>query len=230
MKYVGSKRRIRKNIIPIILNNCDSDTVYTEPFVGGANMIQAVPSSFLRVGADANKGLISMWNALKLGWTPPSHVSEEVYQEIKSNQEAYPDYLVAYVGFNSYGGKWFGGYPRDSMGKRDYWKEYEKNIKKQLPFVMDVSFVFSDYNDLYVPKGSIVYCDPPYRDTLGYSLDGFNHDCFWDWARYQSSRSKVYISEKVAPEDFECVWEQEILSSVAHHKDRKPLTEKLFRG
>jgi len=35
MKYMGSKRRIAKYIIPIITKNLTPDRWYIEPFVGG---------------------------------------------------------------------------------------------------------------------------------------------------------------------------------------------------
>ena len=41
MKYMGSKSRIAKHIVPIIQNYINENNIekYVEPFVGGANMI-----------------------------------------------------------------------------------------------------------------------------------------------------------------------------------------------
>ncbi len=39
MKYMGSKNRIAKQILPIILKNRTKEQYYIEPFVGGANLI-----------------------------------------------------------------------------------------------------------------------------------------------------------------------------------------------
>lgn len=66
MKYVGSKNRISKYIAPI-LQKCIDDNdikVYYEPFVGGANMIDKIRCKN-RIGNDAHRELISMWNALR---------------------------------------------------------------------------------------------------------------------------------------------------------------------
>lgn len=41
MKYVGSKNRYAKYILPIILAN-RGDSVYVEPFAGGMNLIDKV--------------------------------------------------------------------------------------------------------------------------------------------------------------------------------------------
>ena len=48
MKYMGSKSRIAKDIVPII-QKCINDNniqVYIEPFVGGANIIDKIKNSF----------------------------------------------------------------------------------------------------------------------------------------------------------------------------------------
>ena len=43
MKYMGSKARHAKELLPIILKDHTPDMWYVEPFVGGANMIDKVP-------------------------------------------------------------------------------------------------------------------------------------------------------------------------------------------
>ena len=56
MKYMGSKNRIAKHLLPIMLAECEKHgiTKWVEPFVGGANMIDKVPDTFERVGYDLN--------------------------------------------------------------------------------------------------------------------------------------------------------------------------------
>ncbi len=51
MKYLGSKNRIAKYILPIMLNNRHCRT-WVEPFVGGANTIDKVDGK--RIGNDKN--------------------------------------------------------------------------------------------------------------------------------------------------------------------------------
>lgn len=55
MKYMGSKSRIAKEILPIMLKERGERT-WVEPFVGGANMIDKVEGK--RIGADLNYYLI----------------------------------------------------------------------------------------------------------------------------------------------------------------------------
>ena len=42
MKYVGSKRRYIKEILPLILSNREKGQYYVEPFVGGFNVMEHV--------------------------------------------------------------------------------------------------------------------------------------------------------------------------------------------
>ena len=60
MKYMGSKRRIAKEILPIILKNRKQGQYYVEPFVGGCNIIDKVDGN--RIGNDINKYLIALCN------------------------------------------------------------------------------------------------------------------------------------------------------------------------
>jgi DNA adenine methylase len=63
MKYMGSKNRISKYILPIISKELDNYTYYIEPFVGGCNLIDKVDG--IRIGGDNNSFLISMWKGLQ---------------------------------------------------------------------------------------------------------------------------------------------------------------------
>ncbi len=227
MKYMGSKNTIGKQILPIMLENRNGRT-WVEPFVGGANMIDKVDGE--RIGADYNKQLISMWNALQEGWSMPDFVSEEEYKDLRINQNERPAELVSFVGFNtSFGGKWFGGYARGKNSKgepRNYTAEGKRNILKQLPKIQGVKFIHSSYQDLEIPINSLIYCDPPYEGTTGYK-DKFTHDEFWEWCRIKTKEGHlVYVSEYNAPADFKCVWSKTINCDLA--KTNKDRTEKLF--
>ena len=229
MKYMGSKRRIAKHILPIILKDREHLQWYVEPFVGGANMIDKVNGN--RIGADINKHLIS---ALKLIRDCPdclpqdnTQFTEIDYSDIKKSPN---NKLYGYAGFAlSYAGKWYGGWCRDGAGKRDYVAEAYRNAIRQSPKLNGVSFYHSEYDKLVFPPASIIYCDPPYRGTTRYK-DHFDHGYFFNWCREQSILGhKVFVSEYNAPDDFECVWEKEIVSSLTKETGSKKGVEKLFK-
>ena len=230
MKYMGSKARIAKYILPIILKDRKENQYYVEPFVGGANMIDKVDGN--RIGADSNLYLIELLKHCSMLKSDmlPDRISEEEYNHIKNNKDEYDKHLVAFCGFNStFGAKWFGGYARPRKNGYDRDVICGKNtLVKQGPLLQGVKFVYSNYQDLDIPDNSIIYCDPPYENTTSYK-DKFNHSKFWGWCREMSKKGhKVFISEYNAPDDFECVWEMEVNSSLTKDTGSKKATEKLF--
>ncbi len=75
MKYMGSKARFAKHILPIVLEGRTEAQTYVEPFAGGMNMIDKVDGK--RIANDIHTELIEMWKALVCGWQPPLTVTED---------------------------------------------------------------------------------------------------------------------------------------------------------
>jgi len=237
MKYMGSKNRISKYILPLILKDRSSEQFYVEPFVGGANLIDKVSGN--RIGGDNNLYLISMWKALQDGWKPPENISKKLYNECrkKYNEKSYKEEelkLIGYVGFSgSYGGRFYDGGYAGVVGtkenkKRNYPAEAYRNIMKQIPSISEVSFIHSSYLDLDIPKNSIIYCDIPYNNSKKYKSSGnFNYEEFWEWCRNKTKEGhSVFVSEYEAPQDFLCIWEKEINNSLS--LNGRKANEKLF--
>ena len=115
MQYMGSKNRIAKHILPVMLAERKPDQWWVEPFVGGANMIDKVEGN--RIGNDSHEFLIALLVALRDGYIPPTDISKELYYAVKSKPQEYPKELVGFVGFLcSFGGKWWGGYAFNKKG------------------------------------------------------------------------------------------------------------------
>tara|TARA_R110002153_G_scaffold120665_2_gene265946 strand:+ start:101 stop:826 length:726 start_codon:yes stop_codon:yes gene_type:complete len=232
MKYMGSKNKIAKRMLPIILKDRVNGQFYVEPFVGGANMIDKVSGN--RIGGEFNIYIASMWKALESGYTFP-FINKDEYKKIKNNMNDYDPALVGWVGVCcSYSGKWFGGYAgkvETKGGTRDYQAESFANVKKQMLGITGINFVHSSYDELTIPHDSIIYCDPPYRNTTQYK-DSFDSDHFFEWCRSRVRLGdSVFISEYTAPEDFVCVWSQDIKSSLSANGKcgkSKNSTERLF--
>lgn len=226
LKYMGSKSRHAKYILPIILKDKKENQYYVEPFVGGANVIEHV--SGLRIGSDVNKALITTLDYASKGWIPPRYFTEQEYKDVKKiNNENDP--LTEYAAFAlSYGGKYFGGWCRDSAGKRNYVEEAYRNAVKQFPKLIDANFICSQYDELKIPDDSIIYCDPPYESTTNYKNSNFDHAKFWSWCLEKSKTNKVFVSEYSAPIEWESVWEKEVNSSLTKNTGSKKATEKLF--
>ena len=228
---MGSKARIAKYILPIILKDRKDGQWYVEPFVGGANMIDKVDGN--RIGADLNSHLIG---ALKLirdyPQSIPDIITEDDYLEASCRRKTQLD---GFIGFAmSFGGKWFGGYRRDVKGTKGCANNMATQTRrgkasaiKQSKLILGVNIVASSYSDLDIPPQSIIYCDPPYAGTTKYK-DDFNHNEFWQWCRDKVAEGhKVFVSEYNAPDDFECIWSKEIQSGLNTNSTKKGV-EKLF--
>lgn len=235
MKYMGSKNRIAKHLLPIMLKEAEKNgiTKWVEPFCGGCNMIDKVPDSFERVGYDLNEYIIEMFKSLQQGFIPKDLYSKEEYDYIKSNKDENKA-LTGYVGINcSYSGKWFGGYAgivETKGGVRNYQDEAKRNVLKQVRKLDKVQFDSASYETLSF-KDSLIYCDPPYKNTTEYKDGGFDHNKFYDWCREQAKHNVVFVSEYNAPDDFECVWQQDVKSSLSANGiigGNKVSVEKLF--
>lgn len=95
-----------------------------------------------------------------------------------------------------------------------------------------VVFQNKPYYDLDLPPKSIIYCDPPYEGTSKYKVGDFDHDLFWKWVRQIHRQGhSVWVSEYNAPDDFECVFEKQLSSSLSANGKSgggKKSVEKLF--
>ena len=234
MKYMGSKARIAKHILPIMLAECEKHgiTTWVEPMVGGGNMIDKVPDNFERVGYDLNPHTIAALVGIRDSVDNlPDEITESYYNSVKGNK---PDGFTSLIRFGaSFGGKFENGYARGKSADgtpRNYWAETKRNAIKQSPKIQNVQFICDSYENLDF-ENCLVYCDPPYQGTTGYKTGAFDHDKFFDWCREQAKRNIVFVSEYNAPEDFECVWQGEIKTnfSSTRKKATHNAVEKLFK-
>jgi DNA adenine methylase len=237
MKYMGSKARIAKHILPIILKNRVDGQWYVEPFVGGGNIIDKVTGN--RKGADSNPHVVNALAFIRDGATPKNNkeFTEDSYNlAAKAAREgrlkSYNDgvYCYALIAF-SFGAKWIGGWSRGKNSKgedRDYVAEQHRASLKQKPLLQGLWLEHSNYSKLSIPDNSIIYCDSPYEGTTEYK-DKFDHDSYFDWCREMTKKGhQVFISEYNAPSDFKCIWQQELNVSVSRNGKQKTAIEKLF--
>ena len=227
MKYMGSKNRIAKYLIPIISENRNGRT-WVEPFVGGCNMIDKIDGN--RIGADSNVYLIALLKGIQTGWEPPEFISKEKHKDIMKNKDKYDNKMVGWAStvctFRSTGGGYCGIYIVKNDIVRNSQTEAINNVKKQAPNLKGIDFQHCDYKKLIIPHNSLIYCDPPYKNTQQYkNVNKFDSVEFWQWCRDMTNMGHiVYISEYQAPDDFECVWSMKLSSGLSNNTN----IEKLF--
>ena len=237
MRYMGSKLRIKKEIVPILQEMIDNNEIktYVEPFVGGANVIDAIKCE-RRIGGDNHEYLIALLEHVRDGGELPTEVSKELYDDVRKNKNTkkYEDWYVGAVGFlASYNGRYFdGGYAKTIITKtgtiRDYYNEAKRNLEKQRLQLSGIDFLFCDYKHFSNFEKCLIYCDIPYKNTKQFSTSkNFDHDEFWNWVRYMSKKNIVIVSELCSPNDFKCIWKQKITRTQDNRK-REVSIEKLF--
>lgn len=88
-----------------------------------------------------------------------------------------------------------------------------------------------DYKAFSGVENAILYLDPPYEGTthIGYSIDSFGSQSFYDWAYNMSKKNIVLISSyEISDERFECVYEFKKARSTLQSGTSNNKTEKLF--
>ena len=234
MRYFGGKQRISKSLSEYLNLQLKEGQPFVDLFCGSCNIISKIDNNRLRIANDKHKYLIAMWKALQNGWQMPDNISEEEYHYIKSRKDENMP-LTGFVGFGvSFSGKWFGGYCKDSKN-RNYCLNAKNSNNKILGKIQDVIFYNEDYENVDIPKGSLVYCDIPYKNATQYSVKEvgkFNHDKFYEWVRNNSDKYEIYVSEykENIPDDFEIVWQRESKKDIRNKDNhREPTTETLIK-
>lgn len=229
MVYLGSKQRIIKNILPYMLS--DKYNIFVDLFCGGCSVIENVPKKYRRIANDKNFFLISMWKEFLAGNINAfEKITKEEYNYYNEKRKfAKPELSIenakiGWVGFlASFRGKFFNGYAGATNG-RNYINEHILNILQQKSRLDGVEFICEDYSNVEFNEKSIIYCDPPYKDTTGY-CEEIDHNDFYKWVRQKINEGhRVFISEYTAPADFVVIYQESINNSM----NNTTATEKLF--
>ena len=235
MKYLGSKQRIVSNILPIMLKAMHPDMAFCDLFCGGCNVISAVPKDIRRIASDKNRYLIAMLKRLTTtNWKPPMQITKDFYVKVRDSYHAddgkFDDATIGWIGFNgSRLGRFFDGGFSGTVKGRDYVREAIANISRQLKDLKGIEWQQGDYHQATIPPTSLLYLDPPYFGTTGYTASkDFDHNAFYDWCRQKKRDGHtVFVSEYNMPGDFSCIWSKTITNSVSLTKTTKP-TERLW--
>lgn len=211
MRYLGGKSRISTQLSNVVFTTFERERERERVFVSlfcGSCAIESKVNADVKILNDKHPYLIAMWKALQDGWIPPEDISKEQYKYIKEHKDE-DMALSGFVGFGcSFGGKWFGGLAANKRGD-NYCRRANKSVLKDIDGLQNATFLCLDYKDVKIPQGAIVYADPPYDNTTGYSLGNFDSNEFWSYVRKLSETNIVLVSEEKAPDDFVSIWSKE---------------------
>ena len=103
MKYMGSKARFSKEILPIILKDIKPEQWYVEPFAGGMNTICEVDGN--RIANDKNRHLIAMWKGLTENRERFVDIPKELYDKVRTEYNngtniEFDDFIIGWIGWH----------------------------------------------------------------------------------------------------------------------------------
>jgi DNA adenine methylase len=229
MQYLGGKSKLARKIVNAIQKDTPIREIW-EPFCGGAAVTYELSRrGFRGVASDIHPALIHMYKALQSGWEPPLDITEEQYRDAKLLPDSDPN--KAFFGFGcSFGGKWFGGYAR-SRG-RHHGNESYRSILSMSSLWADAGWVFEILSFFDIPvfdMQAIIYCDPPYCGTQGYSTGFFDSGGFWSTCKRWAELIPVYVSEFDCPIPADMLLEITRTRAVNGERGRPVVKDRLFK-
>lgn len=214
MRYFGGKARIAKPLVAYLNGQLKDGQPFVDLFCGSCNVVSKIDSKRVRIANDLHHELIEMWKYVQAGGLLPDSISETEYKEVKKSGEPW---LRGFAGFGcSFAGIYFSTYARGGEG-RNYASNAKNSCLKKLTGLTCVEFMNKSYKDVDLPENSMLYCDIPYKNSVGYSVGTFNHEEFYKWAEQKQSEGfTVLVSEysKNVPEGWEIVWQHESKKSI----------------
>ena len=203
LKWVGGKRQLLSEIIPLIDESCDN---YVEPFIGGGAVLFRLQPKKAIIN-DYNTELINVYRTVRDGLDAlvallkehEKYNSSDYYYEVRALDRT-PDFdkmsnsekaaRIIYLNKTCYNGL----YRVNSLGQFNspYGKYKNPNIVNEVVLRAiskylngnEISIRSGDYKDVLnnIEKNSFVYLDPPYMPIsssssfTGYTEGGFGYD------------------------------------------------------
>lgn len=232
MTYMGSKRKYKKDILPIINNYIKDNNItsFYDCFVGGANLIDGIICENL-IGIDLSPTLIALHKQMQedpsvfledieraewdLAYTDYKNLlkilSKKSFKDITTEDLenfTYPLYQIGAIewwGSFSAGG-FSSGYAKPSPTRVHY--PARKNthlIQSRNNNYQKINFICESYSNIkeFLSPNSLLYCDAPYFKTKPYQISNkFNFEQYYNWLEETSKSYPIFVSEQYLPEYF----------------------------
>ena len=221
MHYQGGKFRQAKAMVAAMCGDWRGRGRgrWWDPFFGGLSVaVQLAATCGPGVVSDANRALISMYQAMRDGWTPPLTGTVEEWHAAKVLPDEDPRKAFFGIGA-SYGAKWFGGPAvvarREWNRKQRYWCSYDplgaaaRSLVRDVPALAGCEIRCADFLTSDAPADvRLIYCDPPYAGTTSYAgVPRFDHLAFWARCREHVAHGRrVVVSEYSCPVPHKVIW------------------------
>lgn len=240
MRYKGGKFHQKKKIKQAIMKDLEGRELsgtYIEPFIGGGNVAAVMGNLFDNAHySDAHPDLILMYEAFRRGefYESTKHPTREEFYQLKKEE---PSALRGLVGFGcSFSAAFFSGFICDEKNHAKRGCYFYASIRRVNADIKTMSgrktttFEHKSYMDVKASEGDVIYCDPPYANTSGYTVGDFDSDAFWRKAEeWVNDGAYVYVSEYEAPTAASIICEQEKIVNSAGTRCSKITNDILFR-
>ena len=227
IKWSGSKRSQSEEIIKYFPKEIDT---YYEPFCGGCSVLFQLLHSDIKVNnyvcSDKNKGLIDLWNLIKINPKLVSYSYSIMWNElnIDDNKERKKQYfyMVRERYNNEHNPTDFmfimrtttNGMPRYN-NNGDFNNSFHVTRNGILPNKLEkiiyqwsevlnknnVEFINQEYNNIITKKNDFIYLDPPYANTKGMYYGTIDYNILWNWLKQQSCKYILSFDGKTNNED-----------------------------
>ena len=227
IKWSGSKRSQSEEIIKYFPKEINT---YYEPFCGGCSVLFQLLHSDIKVNnyvcSDKNKGLIDLWNLIKVDPKLVSHSYSIMWNElnIDDNKERKKQYF--YMVRERYNNKHnptdfmfimrttTNGMPRYN-NNGDFNNSFHVTRNGILPNKLEkiiyqwsevlnknnVEFINQEYNSIVTKENDFIYLDPPYANTKGMYYGTIDYNILWNWLKQQSCKYILSFDGKTNNED-----------------------------
>lgn len=199
-------------------------------------MEHAAPRFKHSLGMDAHCDLIMMWQAAINGWIPPTRITRDQYQSLR---HAEPSALRGFAGFGcSFGAKWFDSFHGNDISGTGAITTVcgasQRAVVRQAIVFQKTNTEFRNglFGSFTPLPGTVVYCDPPYIDTQGYSTGSFDYQYFYDTLKiWVNLGCHVYVSEYRVPSYVKAltIWSGEKRNTLSRISKDLVADEKLFQ-
>lgn len=212
MMYMGGKARIARHLIGALRERVPAQAVWWEPFMGGANMTEALAEVWHGgTASDYNADVAGLWAAtVHDGWEPPI-LGEEEYRAAGELPVGAPERGLLF-GCSFGGGTGYARSHPDGKAPLCVWGLVARRGVIRTAGVLraagwTVLRGATDFFSVAPTPGRYLYCDPPYANTTGYSTGAFDHAAFWRRCReWRAAGSRVFVSEYHCPVPHTVVW------------------------
>lgn len=229
MRYFGGKNRIGRQLASVINKYIGNKDFYSL-FTGSGGVEQYIKANN-KYYNDLHPFLKILYDELVTGWLPTiqecsqlfnvdfnDYYSTEVeafYYSINTRKDLFDIYnnrqlaYICIIGFGgSFGGKWMDGLARNKENTRNFFKQTINTLENKSYNGLCNNlrdFTTLDYKTYANIKNAVVYLDPPYANTTGYTTSNFDNNEFWEFAIELSKNNIVFVSEYKAHKDFQAI-------------------------